>query len=91
MDQRTRIRGEIDETTESIVEKIEQMDEALEELKTDAREFFGDFKHDARERIGDLKHDAREAVSLEHHVRERPLPMFGAAIALGFAVDRLLL
>ena len=80
MDQRTRIRHEIDETTDSIVEKIEMIDRRVH-----------DMKDDAQERFQEIKHDAREAVSLEHHVRERPLPMFGAAVALGFIIDRLFL
>jgi ElaB/YqjD/DUF883 family membrane-anchored ribosome-binding protein len=80
VDQRTRIRHEIDETTDSIVEKIEMIDQRVHDLKDDAQD-----------RIRDFKHDAREAVSLEHHVQERPLPMFGVAVALGFAIDRLFL
>jgi ElaB/YqjD/DUF883 family membrane-anchored ribosome-binding protein len=75
VDQRTRIRDEIDETTDSIVEKIDQLDERYDDVK---------------QRATDLAHDAREAVSLEHHVKEHPWPMFGAAVAVGFVIDRLI-
>ena len=68
MDQRARIRDEIDETAGSIAEKLELIDA----------------------RVSEFKDHAREVVSPSHHVQAHPWPMFGVAIALGFAIDRLL-
>lgn len=95
------IKQEIDETQESLKQKIgmlgdrltdtvESTRQTVEETITSVKDAVGDTVDTVKETVSDTVEGVREAFDVRTQVQRRPWVMFGASVASGFVLARLL-